>query len=135
MSLLVAPSNIIHNTYRFLIWDYIKNEVYFHLFTTTEDCALIYLPGAMIRRARNEGVIKKLPKCLDVRWQHFKHLVLSCYNAYMWNKKCFTFLTYCWKQSNRVKYFFILFTVSRVGRVRYGSLVANKAHSIKNITC
>lgn len=60
-----------------------KNEVYFHLFTTTEDCALIYLPRAMIRRARNKGVIKKLSKCLDVQEKQFEHLVLSCYNAYM----------------------------------------------------
>lgn len=54
------------------IWWYIKHEVYSHPLTTNEDCELrvpnafnsLYV--AIIGRETN-GVIKKLPKCLNVQ--------------------------------------------------------------------
>lgn len=65
----------------FFIWGYIKNEVYSHPLTTQEDCerrvrnAFNSLPAAMIRRATNEGVTRRLHKCLEVHGRNFEHLL------------------------------------------------------------
>lgn len=65
----------------FFIWGYLKNEVYRNPVTIKEECeqrvrrAVNSLSPTLISRATNEGVIRRLSKCLEVQGRNFEHLL------------------------------------------------------------